>query len=134
VFVPCVLCCDVLQATLLCLVGILLVYLAASWLILCFTASCINARRDAREHRRLAKCSSTGEGLHTSSTSSYGSSGGLPPGADAAIDIRSDSSVAYKAAHRPVHHKPVVQQPARGFAAQDVPARDNNRAQRLPYV
>jgi hypothetical protein len=144
-----------MQATLMCLVGVLLVYLAASWLLPYFTASCVNARRDAREHRRLAKTSSTGEGL-----GAYGSSGGggggrpgakLAPGTDAIMDVRAADSAsarykpagtglmaAQRAHPRPVHtaHAYVAPRPAVAAAATaaDVGARDASRAQRLPLV
>lgn len=86
------LCCVFTQATLNSLVGLGLVYLACSWLLIYFASAFTSAKRDLNEHRRMAKCSSAGDGLSTSSGGSSGSA------TDAAIDIRADDSpIAYKA-------------------------------------
>jgi hypothetical protein len=68
------------------LIGLGLVYLGTTWLLMWFASTYTSTRRDLKEHRRLAKSSSTGEGVYSS-----GSSSGS---ADAAIEIHADSPIA----------------------------------------
>jgi hypothetical protein len=83
------------------LIGLALVYVATSWLLLWAATTYTSTKRDLKDHRRLAKSSSTGEALY--------SSGGLPSTADATMVVHGDDSpMAYKgssgAVPRGAHH------------------------------
>jgi len=108
------------------LVGLLLVYLATSWLLIHFVSDYTNTRRDLKDHKRMVKSSSTGEGLYIPER--------ISPTADAAIEIRAaDSPIGYKgpttAVPRASHHE--LEYPfVHNVAADATGPRDT----RLPYV
>lgn len=126
------------QSTMQSLVGLGLVYLATSWLLMWCVGTCTSTRRDLQDYRRLAKSSSTGEGLGGSGFSSGSSAGSA---ADAAIEIHSTDSpmAAHKAASTAVLPRggAAVHHADRPFmihnAAADVRG-ERDAAPRLPYV
>lgn len=117
------------------LVGLGLVYLATSWLLMWCVGWYVHTRRDLQEYRRLAKSSSTGEGLGGfSSGSSAGSA------ADAAIEIHSTDSptiAAYKSVSTVVLPRTAVHRAEQPFMMHNAAADIRNQrdaAPRLPYV